>query len=232
MNLQVNPWLNALPSEGPYVLEIDRKDIERHNAWVADKAKVKVIVGSIPEPFIGSFETASVVLLGLNPGHAPTDEQDHRDVEMQKAMFLNLNQESQAMDYPFYPLNPKFRKTGVANWWLPRTRELREAADLEPAMFARRLLVVEWFPYHSERFAIPRKLHRICESQEYSFQLAKQLLEKKLVIGMRSKRRWLEVDQRFGNIPFLKNPQCGSISRGNTETGIFDEIVRAIRQDA
>ena len=221
-----NPWLNPRPSEGSYILDMDRKAIDRYNDSARDP-EARVIVESIPEPFIGNPESARVVLLGLNPGHSKDDEKWHRNVEFQKAMFHNLSHESQ--EYPFYPLNPAFKETGAGRWWHPRTRQLQEESGLDDPTFAKRLLVIEWLPYHSKRFARPKKVNHVCESQEYSFQLAKELEKKLLVVRMRAKKQWAEVDQQFGKVPFLKNPQCGYVSRGNTEGDVFGQIMTAIK---
>lgn len=219
-----NPWLRLCSSEGSYVLDMDCKDIVRYNESVRDETK-KVIEKSIPEPFIGNPESARIVLLNLNPGHSEDDEKDHRNPEFQKAMFLNLQHKLE--EYPFYPLNPAFKETGAGRWWRKRTRKLKMESGLDDHAFAERLLVIEWFPYHSEKSGLPRK--RVCESQEYSFWLAKEMLEKKLVVRMRSEKHWVEVDRRFGEVPSLKNAQCGHISRGNTEGSLFDRILKALQ---
>lgn len=141
-------------------------------------------------------------------------------------MIRNLHRERQA--FSFYPLNPVFDWTPCAEWWVPRTRELREATGLDDHTFADRLLVIEWFPYHSKKSGLPVSL--VCESQTYSFHLAKEMLEeKKLVVRMRSKRQWTRVDRVFGTVDSLKNPQCGYISRGNTEGDLFDRMVKALQ---
>jgi hypothetical protein len=141
-------------------------------------------------------------------------------------MTHNLRHEPQ--EYPFYPLNPKFSWTPTGKWWHRRTRDLQLEAGLDDATLAERLLVIEWFPYHSKKSALSTK--PVCESQNYSFQLAKEMLEKKkLVVGMRSMKHWMAVDQQFGRtVQFLKNPQCGYISRGNTEGDLFNRIVKAL----
>lgn len=218
-----NPWLK-LPSESDYVLEVDRESIKRHNESKRRDDR-RINLKSVPEPFIGNPESAKVVLLSLNPCDSEDDLKAHSNDEFKKALLHNLSGESQ--NYPFYPLNPEFSWTGAGKWWLPRTRELREAG-LDDATIAERLIVIEWFPYHSRKSEFPNK--RVCESQNYSFHLAKEMLEKKkLVVGMRSKKKWIEVDQRFGEVPFLKNPRCGHISRNNTEGNVFDRIVEALK---
>ncbi|MBW4028704.1 MAG: hypothetical protein HIU93_15115 [Acidobacteria bacterium] len=222
-----NPWQELRSSDESYILEMDREAIRRHNDSVSD-AKKKVIVASIPEPFIGNPKSARLVLLGLNPGHSPEDEKSHRNPEFQNAMFLNLRQKLE--EYPFYPLNPKpaFRESGAAKWWLKRTCKLQIESGLDDQMFAERLLVIEWFPYHSQRSGLAPK--RVCASQEYSFQLARQMLqEKKLVVRMRSEKHWTEAHRQFGELPSLKNPQCGHVTRGNTEERLFEKIVKALK---
>jgi hypothetical protein len=86
-------------------------------------------------------------------------------------------------------------------------------------------MVIEWSPYHSVTFEAPKDKF---ESQEYSFQLARDMLAKKLVVRMRSKSLWTNVDLRFGE-PSLLNPQCGYITPGNTEGDLFARIVKALR---
>lgn len=195
-----------------YILDLDRDEIDRYNKRVRNPDN-KVINDSIPEPFIGNPRSARIVLLGLNPGHSEDDKATYRNnADLRSSMFHNLRHESQ--EYPFYPLNPAFRRTGAGRWWSARTRELRDLSGLNDHELANRLMVIEWFPYHSKRFAIPTGL---CKSQEYSFQLAKQMLQDgRLVVLMRARRLWTEVDSRFGFSSSLKNPQCSYITRGNT----------------
>ncbi len=221
-----NPWLKLLPSEGTNVLDMDREAIDSYNDSVRNP-EAKVILASIPEPFIGNPESARVVLLNLNPGHSEKDEKDHRGAELQEAMLHNLRHESQ--EYPFYPLNPAFKGTGVEKWWSPILRKLQTESGLDTLTIARGLLVIEWFPYHSKKSALPAKL--VCESQKYSFQLARNMLEKHSAVGvgMRSMDHWVKADRWFGSVPFLKNRQRPWISRGNMDEGLFDRIVEALR---
>jgi hypothetical protein len=218
-----NPWLTLDPLGSSYILGVDRAEIEGHNERMRDSTR-RVIVKSIPEPFIGSPESARVVLLGLNPGHSEDDQETYRgNTEFRNTMFRNLRHESQP--YPFYPLNPTFRRTGAGRWWYARTRQLREESGIGDQAVSDKLMVIEWFPYHSRSFTL--RWER-CGSQAYSFQLAKEMLEKgRLVVLMRARKLWTEVDSRFGDVQSLKNPQCGFISRGNTG-GWFNQILEAL----
>jgi hypothetical protein len=188
-----NPWLE-LPTQSPYILEMDRKAIDQYNQAHHNEDE-KVIVGSIPEPFIGNPQSAKVVLLSLNPGHSEDDAKAHSDGDFRKAMMHNLRHEAQ--ECPFYGLNPKFAWTACGIWWWAHTRRLHEAG-LSWEAISNRLLVIEWFPYHSKRSALPSK--PVCPSQEYSFQLAKEMLRSKIVVGMRSRKHWLNVVPAVQNV--------------------------------
>jgi hypothetical protein len=87
--------------------------------------------------------------------------------------------------------------------------------------------VVEWFPYHSKTSGLPIK--RVCPSQEYSFQLVNEMLSSKIVVGMRSKKHWLNAVPAVENVPFLKTPQNPHVSPANAGTELFDRIVEALR---
>jgi hypothetical protein len=220
-----NPW-TALPRESPFLLDTDRKCVEQHNQSAT--GKTQFIIESIPEPFIGNPKLAKVVFLGKNPGHSAEDKKSHDDQDFRTAMYNNLHHSDQS--YPFYPLNPKFAWTGAGRWWSSRTRELRAACGLPPGAFSERIMVIEWFPYHSTAFKVPKQKSG---SQEYSFLLAKEMLDKGvLVVGLRARKLWTSVDYRFGEIAYLRNPLCGHISPGNTEAGLFGQIVRAIQGGA
>jgi len=222
-----NPWLELeLDRSGPpYLLERDRGDVEQHNK--SARPEHKIMLNSIPEPFIGNPDTAKLVLLNLNPGHEKTDEEDHRRPEIKEAMLRNLHRESQ--EYPFYPFSPEFEGTGVAKWWRKHARELREEDGLNIQTIANRLFVIEWFPYHSTRSGLRKE--RRCESQNYSFQLAKRMLKEQgaIMVGMRSKEFWVNFDRTFEQVPFLNSPQNPCISRRNMEPGLFDRIVNALK---
>jgi hypothetical protein len=90
-----NPW-SELPGQTPYVLQIDGTSIDRYNTL--HNSDEKIIVESLPEPFIGNPQSAKVVLLNLNPGHSEDDAKAHSDAGLQGAMIRNLRHEPQ--DYP------------------------------------------------------------------------------------------------------------------------------------
>lgn len=219
-----NPW-SELPSQSPYVLDIDRASIAQYNRSRL-KADQRVVPESIPEPFIGNPHSAKVVLLNLNPGHSENDAKAHADQDFREAMMHNLRHGGQ--ECPFYALNPKFAWTPCGIWWRAHTSKLHKAGLSWEAISAG-LLVIEWFPYHSKKSGLP--LTPVCPSQEYSFQLVKKMLESKIVVGMRSKRHWTNAIPAVQDFPFLKNPQNPQISPGNMVAELFERIVEALREN-
>jgi len=217
-----NPWLQ-LPSGPPYILPEDRAGIGDlpANGHIDHRINDQ----SVPEPFIGNPESATVLLLNLNPGDPPHDPKTHRNQEFREAIMRNLHHKAQ--DYPFYALNPAFAWTGCAKWWVRHLRGLFDKGKLDCATVARRLCVIEWFPYHSRRARLP--INAICSSQQYSFEIAKQMLGSKLIVGMRARNRWTEVDQRFGEIPYVNSCQNPTISIGNIGESVFWQIVETLR---
>jgi hypothetical protein len=221
-----NPWLRLRFNVDTYFLKEDEECLESHNRDAHERTRFAL--GSIPEPFIGNPKTATVVLLGKNPGHASGAEREYREnPDLCAAMFSNLRHE--LTDCPFYPLNPVFANTGAGVWWQKRTREIQNKLGRNLlSRMAEKLMVIESFPYHSINFSRPKGN---CSSQDYSSLLVKRMLDEgKLVVGMRAERFWKGVDKRIASIPFLKNPQCGYISSGNTTGDTFERILEALSQ--
>jgi hypothetical protein len=218
-----NPWTKLEASRNGYVLDEDLDAVNEFNRSVSD-TKARIVFDALPEPYIGSPDLAKVVFLGLNPGYSVTDPEWHARKDFRGALLLNLNHEP--TDYPFYPLDPAFRQSGAGQWWRERTRQLQSESGLDDRTFAKRIMVIEWFPYHSVSFKAPRaEFH----SQRYSFQLAREMLGRKLLVRMRSRSLWAKVHPGFGDISSLRNPQCGYVTRGNTDGSVFEEILKALR---
>lgn len=214
-----NPWSN-LPVARPYVLQMDADWMFRQNE------RAFFNIASIPEPFIGNPRTATVVLLNLNPSDDSSDLIAHAEPQFRQALFRNLRHE--AMDFPFHAIDPNLAWTGCGKWWSRVLREVFDVARLNREVVAQRLAVIEWFPYHAEKSrGVPK--YPACPSQQYSFELARQALHDRLVVGMRAKPRWSGVDPRFAGIPYLKNWRNPTLSRGNMTPSLWEMLVNALR---
>jgi hypothetical protein len=87
-------WKNRqlLPGQSPYVLDVNRSSIDQFNLSL-HKGDTKIIVESLPEPFIGNPQSARVVLLNLNPGHSEDYAKAHSDKDFRGAMMRDLRHE-------------------------------------------------------------------------------------------------------------------------------------------
>jgi hypothetical protein len=55
------------------------------------------------------------------------------------------------------------------------------------------------------------------------------MLGNKIVVGLRSKKHWLNVVPAVQNVPFLRNFQNPHSSVGNMGEGLFERIMQALR---
>jgi len=222
----LNPWLD-LPSEPPFVLPADRENLATLSRKItaSGRGEHAINLESLPEPFIGNPDSATVLLLNMNPGDSPDDKKAHDDPAFREALLCNLRQEEQ--NFPFYPLNPDLKWTACANWWTNHVHWLLEHPALNRQRIAQRLCVIEWFPYHSKRNGVPKR--SVLPSQDYCFEMVKKALGKKLIVGMRARGFWTDVDARLADIPYLKNPQAPYISPRNAGESLFSKIVEALR---
>jgi hypothetical protein len=98
---------------------------------------------------------------------------------------------------------------------------------------ARGVLCVEYFPYHSVRFA--HSSVRV-PSQEYGFWLVREALQRRaVVIVMRARRLWeqaIPVLRDYGKLFGLNSPQNVSITPRNCPEGFPVAIRQLRRRDA
>jgi hypothetical protein len=176
-----NPWLE-LPAGPPYVPPGDASAVEGFNARARPDYRLQLDL--LPEPFLGSPD-APVVLLNLNPGFAEGDRAAHADIGFRNAVLRTLRHEPQP--FPFHYLDPTGTSLGH-RWW--RQRLGRVLAHVPAEHVASRLLCIEYFPYHSRKFAHGTLRLR---SQAYGFELARQAVVRAAsVVLLRGERPWLE----------------------------------------
>lgn len=185
----------------------------------------RIHTGLLPEPFLGLLG-ARVVLLNLNPGYAPENHRVHRRPSFSRALRRTLRGTDQP--YPFYYLDPE-PDGGGYRWWRSRLKALTSATSDE--VVARGVLCVEYFPYHSVRFA--HGAVRV-PSQEFGFSLVHQALERRaVVIVMRARRLWENAVPDLIGYPRifgLNSPQNVSITPRNCPDG-FQVAVSELRRD-
>ncbi|WP_375418202.1 hypothetical protein [uncultured Hymenobacter sp.] len=183
--MTTNPWL-ALPNQAPFVLPQDAPFLDVHDA-IRNPRPTAYRLHLPPLPFQGRPD-APVVLLGLNPGYAESDETLQTTPYFLETNFRNYRHDP-TLPYPLFFLDPAI-EGGVPGagqqWWHRRLKPLR--AHYDDRLLARAILNVQYAPYRSTSYQPTRQC---LPTQEYGFALVRQATERKaLIIGLRSKRLW------------------------------------------
>ena len=224
---KLNPWA-ALPEAGDYVLPQERSYIEAYNASQA-KPENRVRLEIPPTPFVGSPDTARVLLLTKNPLWDAKNVADYED-DPAYAQVVRQNLSFGNTEYPFFFLNPAFAGTWTAQWWSSKLRELIEACQeklgKEEALvvLSQRLFTVAYFPYHVEKYVGTVK---DMPSQKYSFGLAGSLVRDGMPVVIQSHAKlWdKQLSTERGDVVTNNSAQSNFVSRRNLPPGKFEEFV-------
>ncbi len=168
-----NPWQDLSNDDPPYILPCDLPLIDCFNK-VVDREH-QIVVGQIPEPWLGPIDTACVAILQLNPGYKFNDLVDHK-----KHSFIGKTQ------CPHYGLVTK------SSWWRGCLKQLALdiGKDCMPTNNAKvqleggyeylktRVCSIEYFPYGSQKSKIS---YLRIPSQDFTFHVVRQLIERKVV---------------------------------------------------
>jgi len=217
-----NPWLSlpceqsddlTLPTDRPYLdayASTNPKDTHRIHRYL------------LPEPFFGRFD-APVVLLLQNPGFSEGD-----------IVYQNITEHTTALrrtyagdQSHFYLDRPSSCNAPGTRWWKKTAcaHLLRDAPELKD-----KLLVLEFFPYHSEAFD---HAHIRIPSQQFTFHLLRQAIERNaLVVCARMWKPWIcavpELAKHASNGMVIRNKSIHpAITRTNTHR--YEDLVANLR---
>jgi|tagenome__1003787_1003787.scaffolds.fasta_scaffold20812185_1 hypothetical protein len=211
-----NLWEN-LPHTPPYIASADRDAVTRD---AVDHSALKL--NCLPVPWIGDPRSASVLLLGLNPGWTPATEQLEQGVYAAENR-LGLTFKSRV---PMWNFDERLTGTPGHRWWSQRLRRIIETVGLQRVQTG--VACVEWFPYHSERF---RRLRLLLPSQAYGFSLVARAVDRGAVIVlMRSRALWLNsvAGLASADVLELKVPRSAYVTAKNLSAGGFERICSAL----
>jgi len=171
-------WEEWEPSGLPFVLNADRDVLEsaqsssgvvNFGSWheaISDPtfgqpSDIRLHLGLLPQPFIGDVRRASIYILSLNPGLAPTDYYgEYKVPDYRNALLVNLKQRFDQPAPPFLFLDPSYSWHGGFRWWHGRLAQvITQLADSwgvpfssARATLAAKLASIELLPYHSSVF--------------------------------------------------------------------------------
>ena len=221
-----NPW-EDLPDKEQFILEEDKKCLPSKD-WCPYHLEM------LPDPYLGSPETAEVYLLSLNAGFEEGNKLMENQYYLEEKK-LSLTFENR---YKFLALDPKLNDTGGYKWggykwWYPRLREILELFNKEgfsDEQVSSMFMCIEFFPYASEKFKRPR---RLVHSQKYSFWLVRKAIEnKKTIVVMRGKKLWLKNVCELNDYRFieLKSWQNVYLSKNNIKPPKdFERLIEVVR---
>lgn len=204
-----NPWIELSETE-PYVLPSDLEQVMTFNARRRLSECKRLQLHVVPEPYIGRID-APIVFLKLNPGFRPDDARFSNDHYAREVWRKNLLHEP--LEYPFYPLDPNLTWSSTAMWWRSRLREILELFD--DGIVANNVLCIEAFPYHScDTPGFPG----ILPSQQYSFTLVEQTIDRGATILMANAVKWWFTQvprlEGFERLHIARTARGGYLSRG------------------
>jgi len=214
-------WRKFAASAPPFVLEADEALLEPsvakrwtaiHAGWSAFTLNPsfgapdrRLHLALLPMPFAGALETASVVVLMLNPGLNPVDYFAEYEVpEFRKVLLSNLQRSEAGPEHANPFLNPQFAWHSGFGYWHAKFRELianhaaahgRSLAE-SLRVFAREVAFLELYPYHSESFGLPRSITsrlvsaRLARSYAHEVLLPRARSGETLLLVTRQSKEW------------------------------------------
>jgi len=235
--LPANPWDGLSPTES-LVLPSDRLAIEvyneRENARENPREDRLIHSTLMPEPFFGPFDAPVVVLL-LNPGVSEQDAQAHADPALRERLLANLRRDTlEEWRQPHVHLAADLAYPGAA-WWRSvvghLTREVVDGVQLTPKRIAKRLLAVQFFPYHSREFH--HGLLRL-PSQDFGFALVRRAIARDALIIMRGEKYWLGAVPelaRHRSVARLNAPINAALTPGNVGALAYQDLRERLAED-
>jgi hypothetical protein len=179
--------------------------------------------GFMPYPYVGDIRAADVWVLMLNSNIGAADAKQEAEPYFADRLQTNLKQDLGAYEHPMLSLDPKLRDTGTYQYYNKRNGLTKLAAALAKRTgtterdsrreLARRLAVVQLFPYRSTSGVPQSLLGAALASVRLARAAVSEALESKLVVVPRSARDWgFEYGIREGNLFTFKADQARSAS--------------------
>ena len=219
-----NPWNEIQINNHPYILEMDKDIIDAINNSTKCEYRIQTLL--FPEPFLGD-KNAKIVLLNLNPGYSPDDDNVHsNNLIFREEVIRNLNHQATC---PFLFMDKRISQVPGAVWWRSKLRQL--ISECDEVNIAKNIQCIEYFPYHSKKFKLNRTSKSL-PSSFYTCQMVKNAIDRKaIIIIMRNKKAWIEKVPElngYDNVFELINKRNVTISCGNLPDGVYKKIKLAI----
>ena len=156
--------------------------------------------GFIPYPYVGDIRAADVWVLMLNSNIGPDDAKQEAEPYFADRLRANLAQNFDAYEHPLLSLDSKLCHTGTYEYYNKRNGIAKLVTELARRSgvterdarrdLARRLAIVQLFPYRSTSGVPQSLLGGSLASVRFARAAVAEALESKLVVVPRSARDW------------------------------------------
>jgi hypothetical protein len=191
----------------------------------------------LPLPYVGDLRRAEIILCMTNPGLSIVDFHAEQNVpEYRKALIRQIRKEKlDELEYPFFMLDPALCWSSAYQWWMGKLqRTIERVVDIglaqsfadATALVARKIAVLEVFPYHSKNFihgALKDKLPSVQAVRDFACLSAEQGGR---VVVVRSRDKWNLDNLDAPNLVLLETRFAQSASFG-PDKPIGREILKA-----
>ena len=218
-----NPWINLSYEGLEYVLLEDKAPILEFNE-TRKREENKFHLEVPPEPYLGNPD-APVVVLAKCPGYMDEDKpfmlaNEHFRTAMKNTLL------HQSQEFPIYYLNPTFRTSPGANYWIKKMKGLLEFRSLRS--LANNIFILNYFPYKCKTANSFPTIPSIMYSK---YLLEKAMARQAVIILSSGTSQWHKITN-IENYPYLITPNSqitGSLGPGNFSNVDFDIILNNIR---
>jgi hypothetical protein len=229
-----NPWKEI--SSEKRVLDVDEKEVRKHNEKYKDNDERLISLNYFPEPFIGDPNAKIYLLLG-NPGMEAdrTKRIENYNIIKKNSDYYIKNLKHQAADpnFPLYYLHEAFKNIdeGGYIWWRKALGKLKNE-NVSFEKIAKSFFAVETYGYHS---ANGENKMRSLPSSQYSYHLVKKAIaDKKLIIVTRAVSVWskhVKELRDYYNCYFLASNMGIRLSETTLSPGAYKQV-RSILEES
>lgn len=233
-----NPWLEMANNTARenFVIKEEQAIISKFNERVRDEYKIHASI--FPAPFMGNVESATVIILMLNPGY---DKDEDVDGTKYYQTYIDwwMQQIQHKLPYPELPLFCLEKNYILkSDYWFKKLKPLIDITTDE--IVATKIAKVQFFPYHSikykslyKRLLKEENFDSYLPSQEYNFALVRRAIDRgALIVIPRSKKYWFEAIPElstYKNILFTKNYRNPILSENNLGVFGFTKIINHLK---
>jgi hypothetical protein len=251
-----NPWLNVNLRSNQIIANDPAEINAITNLAIKLKGYYALQLNILPEPFWGDLKNANVYILSGNPGYGKVEQKYNNDPIFVQATQDNITQNNPHIVWidPNKPIDNGGKDVPHPghDYWLKRTRVLREAIALQrncnPEEVKLNICIIEYFPYHSKKISSAIKTKgKDLPSSKFVNNYIKNAIGEKWIVIARCKADWInripDLDTSKGNGKVLKTRSQQmyltprnlqkideSVSLADNKSSTWDDFVEACKK--